>query len=101
MNLELNKWYIKVTNNPNFDITELVYLKSYNSEYGNYSGCKIVRTLYKNTDNKVEVVTTNSYKTFVTIDFMNFEECDNPLEYLNSWTKKYFDLCNKERKNND
>ena len=99
--MELNKWYIKVTNYGDFDITELVYLKSHNSEYKSYSGYNIVRTLYKYPDNKVEVITTNSNKTFVSSDFMNFEECAKPLEYLNSCFKKYFDLCNQERKNND
>jgi hypothetical protein len=40
MEPELNKWYIKVFDYGNFDVTELVYLKSYNSEYGNYSDIK-------------------------------------------------------------
>lgn len=95
---ELNKWYIRVLNYPDFDITELIYLKSYNSEYASYSGCNISRSLYKYPDNKVEVITTNSNKTFGPMYFMDFEECGNPLEYLNSWAKKYFDLCNQEIK---
>lgn len=102
MNPKLNKWYIKVTNYGDFDISELIYLKSYNSEPDSYSCCNIVRTLYKYPDNKVEVITMNDNKTFILSDLIDFELCDNPLEYLNLWTEKYFDLCNQEiKKNND
>ena len=100
MNPELNKWYIKTTDYEKIVLTELIYLESYNSEYDNYSGCNIVLTQYKFPD-KLEVVTMNNHKIFNLIDIMWFECCKNPLEYLNSWTKKYFDLCKQERKNND
>lgn len=100
MNPELNKWYIKTTDYEKIVLTELIYLESYNSEYDNYSGYNIVLTQYKFSD-KLEVVTMNNHKIFNLIDIMWFECCENPLEYLNSWTKKYFDLCKQERKNND